>query len=117
MENNLENLSAVVSEHRQGKKRGQYPSLIWASITELRKQHTVEEISKATGINAIHIYRKTSRRRRVQFREVKLVPPPSTQPVSRPVVIELRREDGAELRLRTEVRRDELSTIFAEFLR
>jgi len=114
METNLENLKALVAEHRRGKKRGQYPAVVWASIAELRKRHTAEEISQATGIHQTHIYRKMSRGRRPMFREVTISAPP---PVTKSVALELRRGDGAELRLRIEVNREELSALFSEFLR
>lgn len=114
METNLENLTALVTEHRGGKKRGRYPAVVWASIAELKKRHTPEEISQATGIHQTHIYRKMSRGRRPVFREVKLSPPPMT---TKSIALELRRGDGAELRLRIDVNREELSTLFSEFLR
>lgn len=114
METNLENLKALVTEHRRGKKRGQYPAVVWASIAELRKRHSAEEISLATGIHRAHICRKISQGRRPMFREVTLFTPPT---VSKSVALEFRRGDGAELRLRMEVSREELSTLFSEFLR
>jgi hypothetical protein len=116
MEQNLENLTELLTEHRRGGKRGPYPSVVWPAIAGLRKEHTVEEISRATGINSIHIYRKTGRRRRAQFREIKIAPPP-TSVALKSVAIELRRGDGAEMRLRLEAKREELSTIVSEFLR
>ena len=114
METNLENLKVLVTEHRQGKKRGQYPGEVWALIAELRKRHTVDEISQAAGIAQSHIYRKMSRGGRPAFREVTFSPPETTTKL---VAMEFRRGDGAELRLRIEVNRAELSTLFAEFLR
>ena len=114
METNLENLSALVTGHRQTKRRGRYPAAVWGAIAALRKDHTVEEISQATGIHQTHIYRKMSGVRRPVFREVTLCPPP---PVTKSVALEFRRGDGAELRLRIEVNREELSTLFSEFLR
>ena len=114
METNLENLAALVTEHRRGKKRGQYPSVVWSAIAELRKHHTAEEISQATGIHQTHIYRKMSHKRRPAFREIRLSPPPVA---TKSIALELRRGDGAELRLRIDVDREELSTLFSEFLR
>lgn len=118
METNLENLIALVSDHRREKRRGQYPTTVWESVSALRKQHTVGEISRATGIHTTLIYRRTSTRLpkkdKALFREVKLVPPPT---LSKSVAVELRRADGAELRFRIEATRQELSGLFAEFLR
>ena len=122
METDLENLSSLVAEHRRVHGRGQYPATVWDGVSVLRKQHTVEEISKAIGINAITIYRKTSRRRRRPlFREVKLSPPPmplQRVPLSaKPVVVEMRRGDGTALRIRIEASSQELSGLVSEFLR
>lgn len=114
METNLENLTALVAEHRQGKKRGRYPEVVWTAISSLRKTHTVEEISKSSGIAETQIYRRISGRRRSLFREVKLSPP---TPATKPIIIELRRSDGAELKLRIEAGRDELSGLVTSFLR
>jgi len=114
METDLENLSALVAEHRQSKKRGRYPATVWESIARLRKDHAVPEIARTSGINATEIYRRTSTRRHSLFREVKITPQPAT---SKPVVMELRRADGAELRFRCDASREELSEIFASFLR
>ena len=114
METNLENLKALVVAHRGERKRGRYPASVWASVAELRKQHTAEEISRATGIHSTHIYRKLSRRGREVFHEIKLSPPPATL---KTVSVDLRRRDGAELRVQIEATREELSAIFAEFLR
>ena len=114
METNLENLKALVVAHRRERKRGQYPASVWASVAELRKQHTAEEISHATGIHSTHIYRKLNRRRRGVFHEIKLSP---LQAASKTVSVDLRRRDGAELRVQIEATREELSAIFAEFLR
>lgn len=114
METNLENLKALVVAHRRERKRGQYPAVVWASVAELRKQHTAEEISRATGIHSTHIYRKLSRKRQGVFQEIKLAPPPT---ISKTVSVDLRRSDGTELRLRIEATREELSSLFAEFLR
>lgn len=113
METNLDNLTTLVTEHRREKKRGKYPAEVWALIAELRKRHSVEEISRSTGIAASCIFRKTSEKRREVFREVKLVSPPLTKAVS----VEVRRNDGAELRVCIEASRQEVSTLFAEFLR
>lgn len=115
MEANLENLATVVTEYRRGRSRGPYPETVWAMVSKLREKHTVEEIAEASGINATHVSRRTSRRRRGVFREVKVVSP---QPVAvKTVAVEVRRVDGAELRLRLEVNREELSHLFSEFLR
>lgn len=114
METNLENLAALVTEHRRGKKRGQYPAVVWSAIGELRKQHTAEEISRVTGIHQTHIYRKMRQKRRAVFREVKFSAPAIA---TKSIALELRRGDGAELRLRIDVNREELSTLFSEFLR
>jgi len=114
METNLEDLKTLVVAHRRERKRGQYPASVWTSVAELRKQHTAEEISRATGIHSTHIYRKLSRRRRGVFHEIKLSPP---QAASKTVSVDLRRRDGAELRLQIEATREELSALFAEFLR
>jgi hypothetical protein len=115
MATNLENLTALVSEHRRENGRGQYPVTVWESVSALRKQHTVEEISLATGIHATLIYKQTSTKRpKAMFREVKLVPPAT---VLKPVVVELRRGDGAELRFKIEASTQELSGFFLEFLR
>jgi hypothetical protein len=48
------------------------------------------------------------------FREIKLVPPAAT---IKPVVVEVRRCDGAELRFKIEANTGELSGLFLEFLR
>lgn len=114
MESNLENLKALVVAHRREKKRGQYPTAVWASVAELRREHSVEEISRATGISSTHIYRKLSRKVRGVFREVALSAPVA---VAKMISVDLRRSDGAELRLRIEATREELSSLFAEFLR
>ena len=114
METNLENLSALVAEHRQSKKRGRYPTTVWESIARLRKDHAVPEIARTSGINASEIYRRTSAKRGSLFREVRITPPLSA---SKPVVMELRRADGAELRFRCDASREELSEIFTSFLR
>ena len=116
METNLENLSSLVAAHRQGKKRGQYPTAVWESVSALRKTHTVEEIARASGIHVTQIYKKTSGKsgkRRPLFREVRLAAPTVT---AKPVVVELRRSDGAELRLRCDANREELSGLFSSFL-
>ena len=76
METNLENLSALGTEHRLGKKRGRYPEAVWTAISSLRKTHTVEEISRTSGIDQTQIYRQSSGKRRSLFREVKISPPP-----------------------------------------
>ncbi|GEM_PF-4840974 len=113
MDTNLENLSALVAEHRRDKKRGKFPPAVWESVIALRKSHTVGEIARTSGLDATQIYRCTGERRRSFFREVKVIAPPSTV---KPVVMELRRSDGAELRLRLEANREELSAIFVSFL-
>jgi hypothetical protein len=118
METNLENLKALVTEHRQGKRRGQYPAKIWESALELRKQHTVEEISRSTGLHRTLIYKRTSKneskRTKAVFREVQIALAPN---LAKSVAVELRRVDGAELRVRIEATSSELSSLFMEFLR
>lgn len=119
METNLENLKTLVTEHRSGAKVSKkYPEKVWALVAELRKRHTIDEISRATGIGATHICHMTGpkKKRKPVFREVKLVasPPPA---ITKLLALELRRGDGAELRLRLEASREELSNLFSEFLR
>jgi len=118
METNLENLRTLVSNHRRENGRAQYPATVWESISALRKERTVEEISRVTGIDATLIYKRTGTRRpkntKPLFREVKLVPTPI---LSKSVAVEMRRVDGAELRFRIEATPQELSNLFAEFLR
>jgi hypothetical protein len=114
METNLQNLTALVADHRREKKRGQYPTAVWHSVSVLRKQHTVDEIAKATGITPTQIYRRTSPKRGTRFQEITLVSPPA---LAKSVAVELRRADGAELRLRIEATSQELSGLFLEFLR
>lgn len=46
MDKNLEKLTALISQHRKSKKGAQYPATIWESVSGLRKQHTVVEISR-----------------------------------------------------------------------
>jgi hypothetical protein len=119
METNLENLAALVSTHRRENKRRQYPATVWEAISVLRKDHTVNEISVATGINVTQIYKQTGKcRAKPLFREVKLVSPAAVvaTAVIKPIVVELRRGDGAELRLKMELSQRELSNLFAEFL-
>jgi hypothetical protein len=114
MQTNLQNLTALVAEHRREKKRGQYPTVVWDSVSALRKEHTVDEIARATGIAITQIYRKTGRKRRAIFQEVKLVAP---RAATKSVVVEVRRVDGVEVRFRIEATAQELSGIFTEFLR
>ena len=114
MQTNLENLTALVAEHRREKKRGPYSNVVWDSVGALRKQHTVDEIAKATGITTAQIYRKTSQKRRAIFQEVKLVAP---RAATKSVAVEVRRADGVELRFRIEATAQELSGLFTEFLR
>lgn len=113
METDLENLSVLVAEHRRNKKRGKFPIAIWESVIAVRKSHTVGEIARTSGLDATQIYRCTGESRRSLFREVKVIPPTLTV---KPVVMELRRSDGAELRLRCDANREELSAIFVSFL-
>lgn len=117
MGKNLETLSALVSEHRREKGRVPYPGSIWESVSILRKQYTVEAICRATGICPSLIYKRTRAQKPNQstmFREVKLVPPTAA---IKPVVVEVRRCDGAELRFKIEANTGELSGLFLEFLR
>jgi transposase-like protein len=119
METNLENLASLVSEHRRENNRSRYPATVWEKILVLRKDHTVAELSRATGINVTQIYKQTGKRRsKPLFREVKLVAPAAvvTAAVVKAIVVELRRGDGAELRLKIELSARELSNLFAEFL-
>jgi transposase-like protein len=124
MDTNLVKLTAQVSEHKRGKRRVQYPATVWDSISSLRSQHTVAEISQATGINSTTIYRRTLRpaakaakAAKTLFREVQLAPPSPPPKSTKLVTVELRRCDGAELRLRIEATSEELGGLFGEFLR
>lgn len=114
MDQSLGNLTAMVTEHRRGKKRGQYPAVVWSTIGELRKHHTAEEISRATGIHQADICRKLRQGQRPVFREIKLSPPVVA---TKSITVELRRGDGAELRVRMDIDHEELSALFSEFLR
>jgi hypothetical protein len=115
METNLESIAAVVSEHRQGKKPARYPKAVWDAIGQLRKVHSVSEISKATGLGTTWIYRKTEgRRKKASFQEVKL---PALPPTRIPVSFEVRRGDGSELRFRCDLSGQELFGFVSQVLK
>jgi hypothetical protein len=115
METSLENLKALVTAHRQQHKKKQYPETVWTLVTELRKRHTAKEISQATGLHETQIYKVRRASQRGVFREVKVVTPPLA--TVKQVSVELRRSDGAELRLRLEISGEELSNFVSGFLR
>jgi len=96
----IESVSAAVVEWR--KSRGQrLPVELWQRLGLLRRSHSVSEIAKATGISIPYLQRKFEKRRG-GFVEVAapIVQRPSHANDGGATLVEVRRLDGTEIRVR-----------------
>jgi hypothetical protein len=93
----LESVSSAIRRHREsGGKR--IPTLLWQQVVALKSEHSLSKLSEATGFSVEYLRKKLSKRR-ASFVEVKM-PEPISIPPSEPVLVELRRPDGTEIRVR-----------------
>lgn len=96
----IESVSAAVVEWR--KSRGQrLPVELWQRLGDLRRSHSVSEIAKATGISSPYLQKKFGKRRG-GFVEVvaPAVQRPSLVHAGGITLVEVRRLDGTEIRVR-----------------
>jgi len=113
---NLENVAASVAEIRNRSGATRFPDEIWKKIRILRRNHTIEEIAKATGIAKSHICVK-GRAVRGNFYEVKPLPAIAVNEKKETAVVEIKRPDGSELKLKFDCSLMEIEKLITDFFR
>lgn len=115
-ESNLENLANIVVRHRHQFGRASFPDEVWKKINILRRKHTVAEISTATGLAKSFIYTKSAQKKG-RFLEIATESSALSAEKREAAVVEVKRPDGAELRLRLNCSRTEAAALISGFLR
>jgi len=96
----IESVSSMIALWReQGGRR--LSSSLWQQISVLKRDHSITELSRATGISSQYLHKRLGKRRG-GFVEVKMAVPQAGEVASsfQPGMMEIKRPDGTEIRVR-----------------